>query len=166
MNSGQSNFDNCLEAVAQCDMFLGILTTSYGSGVDAEGLSITHREIKAAMQRDIPRWFLAHRDLEMIYALVRNLGHRVPEDVLRLNETMQEVKARGRRPLVENFRVLEMYAEVIQAKRVLPDRRGNWAQPFYTDHDGLTFVKAQFLRYAEALEELQNFKGMTTKGGN
>jgi putative SOS response-associated peptidase YedK len=36
-------FENCLAAVEACDLFLGIITTQYGSGILAKGQrSITH----------------------------------------------------------------------------------------------------------------------------
>lgn len=169
VNSGKSNFDNCLDAVEKCDLFLGILTTSYGSGKDAEGLSITHKEVRAAIQRNIPRWFLSHRDLEFAFDLVRNLGHRIPADVAALNVKMNELRKNGRSPVIDNYNVLVMYSEVIQAKKALIERRGNWAQPFYTDRDGQIFVTAQFLRHTQVIDEIKKgplsaMNEMTKKG--
>lgn len=170
VNSGKSNFDNCLDAVDECDLFLGILTTSYGSGKDADGLSITHKELRAAIKRDIPRWFLSHRDLEFAFDLVRNLGFRIPDDVMKLNRRMKSLSRRGRNPVIDDYNALVMYSEVIQAKKDLIDRRGNWAQPFFTDRDGQIFVTAQFLRHSQALEEVKNgplsaLKQISAKGG-
>lgn len=169
VNSGKSNFENCLEAVEKCDLFLGILTTSYGSGKDKDGLSITHKEVRAAIKRDIPRWFLSHRDLEFAFDLVRNLGFRIPENVADLNEKMATLRTKGRNPVIDDYNVLVMYSEVIQAKKDLIERRGNWAQPFYTDRDGQIFVTAQFLRHTQVIEEIKNgplsaMNEMTKKG--
>lgn len=155
VDSKKSNFENCLDAVQQCDMFLGILTTSYGSGKDGDQPSITHQEVREALKRDIPRWFLAHRDVEFAYDLVRNLGHRIPDSIPDLNERMKKLRKSGRHPVIDNYRVLEMYAEVIQAKKALSERRGNWAQPFATAADGRVFVVAQFLRYSRAIEDVE-----------
>ncbi|WP_122828846.1 DUF4062 domain-containing protein, partial [Pseudomonas viridiflava] len=41
VSSEQTAFENCLAAVKQCDLFLGIITPQYGSGVDNTGISIT-----------------------------------------------------------------------------------------------------------------------------
>lgn len=155
VDSRKSNFENCLDAVANCDLFLGILTTRYGSGVAGSGPSITHQEITKALKRDIPRWFLAHRDLEFAFDLVRNLGHKIPEDIPKLNKKMQKLHKAGRHPVIRDYRVLEMYAEVIQAKTALSGRRGNWAQPFATPSDANIFVVSQFLRYADAIQFVQ-----------
>ena len=156
VNSKKSNFENCLDAVQRCDLFLGIITTSYGSGKDGTKPSITHQEIRAALKRDIPRWFLAHRDVELVYDLIRNLGHKVPGSIPELNERMKKLRKSGRHPLIGDYRVLEMYAEVIQAKKRLSERRGNWAQPFATAADGRVFVVSQFLRYSRAIEDVEN----------
>lgn len=59
----RSNFDNCLQAVEDCDLFLGLINGRYGSGVNAAGMSITHLEMQAAIQAEKLRWFLVHNDV-------------------------------------------------------------------------------------------------------
>ncbi len=90
------------------DMFLGILTTSYGSGKDGDKPSITHQELREVLKRDIPRWFLAHRDVELVYDLVRNLGYKIPDSISDLNTMMKNLHKQGRNPVIEDFRVLEI----------------------------------------------------------
>jgi len=59
--STRSAFDNCLHSVEQCDLFLSLITTHYGSGKEyAAALSITHRELLRAIELNKPRWILAH----------------------------------------------------------------------------------------------------------
>lgn len=54
--STKSAFDNCLHAVEQCDLFLSLITTHYGSGKeDASALSITHQELLRAIDLNKPR---------------------------------------------------------------------------------------------------------------
>ena len=43
--SNRSSFEDCLDAVAACDLFLSLITPQYGSGKDGTELSITHREL-------------------------------------------------------------------------------------------------------------------------
>jgi hypothetical protein len=146
VNSQKSNFENCLAAVEACDLFLGILTTRYGSGKDHEsgGLSITHQEIKRALELEKPRWFLAHHDLIFARSLLGDLGYKSPAQRAGLNLAGKK--------LVDDLRVIDVYEEVIQAEKKLRDRRGNWAQPFATPQDANVFVVAQFLRYADAIQ--------------
>ena len=97
----KSNFENCLAAVDACDMFLGLLTTHYGSGKDGEGLSITHQEVLRALKLEKPRWFLAHHDLIFARGFLRDLGYKTPEQrgVLKLDGTK----------VVEDLRVFDIY---------------------------------------------------------
>ncbi|MGH7136478.1 MAG: DUF4062 domain-containing protein, partial [Pirellulales bacterium] len=55
---GKSNLENGLDAVRQCDVFLGIIRPIYGTGVVGER-SITHEEMRLAVSLKKPRWFLA-----------------------------------------------------------------------------------------------------------
>jgi hypothetical protein len=146
VDPAKSNFENCLVAVGNCDFFLGILTTRYGTGKDDEtgGLSIAHREIREALKRNIPRWFLAHHDLIFARSLIRDLGYKTAGQRAKLKLTGGK--------LIDDLRVIDVYEEVIQAEKKLRDRRGNWAQPFATPPDANIFVVAQFLRYAEAID--------------
>lgn len=51
--SNRTAFDNCLQAVKCCDLFLGIITPNYGSGLNPDNpsdLSITHQEILKAIE--------------------------------------------------------------------------------------------------------------------
>ena len=158
IDSTKSNFENCLEAVKRCNFFLGIVTTSYGSGKDKAGSlpSITHQEMREALKRDdLPRWFLSHRDVELAFDLVRNLGFKIPADVPALNTKMKALLTEKHIiPVIDDYRALELYAEIIQAKKELSERRGNWAQPFFSERDGQIFVTAQFLRHSQATDEV------------
>lgn len=49
VRSDRTAFENCLDAVVRCDLFFGIITPSYGSGKDGDGLSVTHQEIRHAI---------------------------------------------------------------------------------------------------------------------
>lgn len=162
----KSNFENCLAAVEACDLFLGILTTRYGSGKDPDdgGPSITHQEVTRALKLEKPRWFLAHHDLIFARSLLRELGHKTSADRAKLKLTGKH--------LVDDLRVIDVYEEVIQAEKKLRDRRGNWAQPFAGPQDANVFVVAQFLRYPEAIQFIKDQPlaaltagGRTEKGG-
>jgi hypothetical protein len=150
LNSQKSNFENCLAAVDACDLFLGILTTRYGSGKDDEsgGPSITHQEIARALELEKPRWFLAHHNLIFARGLLRDLGYTTPEERAKLKPM--------RKNLIDDLRAIDVYEEVIQAEKKLRDRRGNWAQPFASPQDVNIFVVSQFLRYADAVQFIKD----------
>lgn len=149
--SNRSAFENCIAAVDDCDLFLGLITPHYGSGRDGDGLSITHQELKRAIALNKPRWLLVHDHVDFARSMLKNLGY--------------EGKAgRGKLSLEKNrilgdLRVIDMYEEAICLDRPFEDRQGNWVQKFRSDDDAALFATAQFSRYQEVEAFVQeNFR--------
>lgn len=140
--STKTAFENCLHAVEQCDLFLNLITTHYGSGKDgANALSITHRELLRAIELNKPRWILAHDRVVFARTLLSNLGYDSPEkrDKLTLEKN----------PAIDDLRVIDMYEAAILNNVQLADRKGNWVQKFVTPDDAQLYASAQFHRYQE-----------------
>jgi len=168
--SSRTAFENCLQAVENCDLFLGIITTSYGSGQDPEdqtSLSITHHEILKAIEFNKPRWLLAHENVVFARTLLSNLGYRGKTGRAKLHLKKSQVFA--------DLRILDLYEEATidhEAPKTVPlgERRGNWVQKFRSDSDGSIFVSAQFFRYQEVeefiKENFQNGEPFSKNGGN
>lgn len=72
VDPSKSNLENCLTAVENCDVFFGIIRPFYGTGVIG-ATSITHEEMKKAIELKKPRWFVAHRDIRVarVYILIK-----------------------------------------------------------------------------------------------
>lgn len=135
-------FENCLYAVKHCDLFLGVITTQYGSGKEnTDALSITHQELLKAIDLNKPRWILAHDHVIFSRTLLRNLGYKSSKEhsELVLAENM----------VIDDLRVIDMYEVAIRHDIQLKDRKGNWVQKFVTDDDAQLFASAQFYRYQE-----------------
>lgn len=139
-----SNFDNCVRCVRDCDLFLGIITPQYGSGVGKKpgDISITHREIREAISQKKPRWILAHDHVVFARAFLNRLqlNGKSARSRLTLESNM----------VLSDLRCIELYEEVAQVTTPLPNRVGNWAQTFRSSDDARLFVLAQFDRYLEA----------------
>lgn len=142
VRSDKTAFENCLAAVDDCDLFLGIITSDYGSGKAGDEISITHQELKRAVERRKPRWLLSHQNVVFARRLLRDLGHATPEKRAKLK------LERGAKS-ISDLRVIDMYEEAILDTRPLSERHGNWVQEFRTDEDALLFASAQFSRYQE-----------------
>lgn len=164
--SNRTAFDNCLKAVEKCDLFLGILTTHYGSGKESKDkLSITHQEALKAIQLNKPRWFLAHDHLPFAKTLLTNLGYGTTAKRAALDLKKNLV--------IDDLRVIDMYEAAIRHDTVAyQDRKGNWVQKFTSEEEALLFATAQFHRYHEVeafvKEQFQNVekvKQKTQKGG-
>lgn len=130
----KSNFDNCLQAVRECDLFLGIITGRYGSSAPGER-SICHQEVRRAIELKKLRWFLVHHNVIIARQLLRQFRKRRGEG--------WRVRVRGC-SVLDDIRILEMYEEAIRQDLPLDQRAGNWAQPFFTPDDVLRFLVTQF----------------------
>lgn len=163
--SHRTAFENCLAATEKCDLFLGLITTQYGSGVDKDQMgqrSITHREIQRAIELKKPRWILAHEHVVFAWSLLKHL--HFPDKNAR-----QKLKLK-KSPILDDLRVLDLYEEAIIDGVPLAERRGNWVQKFRSTDDGSLFVAAQFSRYQEVEEFIvENFQSgslLPAKGGS
>jgi hypothetical protein len=151
--SNRTAFENCLEAVEGCDIFLGIITSEYGSGQDKDNPdepSITHQEIQKAIKLNKPRWLLAHDHVVFAWSLLKSLGFegKTGRQGLNLKKT----------PILSDLRVLDVYEEAIVDGIPLAERKGNWVQKYHSTPDGSRFVAAQFFRYQEVEEFIkENF---------
>ena len=168
--SSQTAFDNCLQAVEKCDLFLGIISTSYGSGRDPgdpSSRSITHHEILKAIALDKPRWLLAHENVVFARTLLNKLGFigRSGREKLKLEKNQ----------VFTDLRILDLYEDATidhEAPHAMPlaERRGNWVQKFRSVDDGSLFVGSQFFRYQEVEEFIrENFESgqpLPKNGGN
>ena len=154
VRSDRTAFENCMAAVEQCDLFLGLITPRYGSGQDKDRPdepSITHREIQRAIELGKPRWLLAHEHVVFAWSFLKHLGHEGRE-----GRKMLTLK---KSPILDDLRVLDLYEEAIVDGIPLAERQGNWVQKFRSIEDGSLFVSAQFFRYQEVEQFLrENFE--------
>lgn len=147
VSSNETAFESCLKSVEKCDLFLGIITPQYGSGVDATGLSITHKEMKKAIELNKPRWFLAHDQVVFARRLLMDLGYKTQEQ-------RSELTLRKGAASISNIKVIDLYEDATMEQLPLDDRQGNWVQKFDRDDDANLFVVAQFSRYQDVEQRL------------
>jgi nucleoside 2-deoxyribosyltransferase len=140
--SNKSAFENCIRAVEKCDLFLCLITPHYGSGVDGDGLSITHQELKKAIELKKPRWLLAHDYVVFSRKLLNDLNFKGQKARDRLN-------LKRKASSLSDLRLIDMYEDAILSQHPLRDRQGNWVQKFQTNEDAFLFATAQFSRYQE-----------------
>jgi hypothetical protein len=161
--------ESCIQAVDDCDLFLSIITTQYGSGVLPGELSITHQELLQAIELEKPRWILAHDHVVFTRALFEKFGASDAEERDELITKMGWKTKKSRRALakrkkhvLDDFRVIDMYDDAARhdiSIHKYKDRKGNWVQKFRKPDDGLLFTTAQFGRYAEIKSFLEENLG-------
>ena len=136
LNPGMSNPQNCLEGVRNCDAFFGIIRPRYGAVVEGD-ISITHQEIRLAIELRKPRWFIAHRDITVARQLLKqymfdNDGDANPDFNYR------------RTDILDDIRVIDLYNEAIMNDLLPADRVGHWVDEFYRIGDVLKCLETQF----------------------
>jgi len=131
VNPHLSNLDNCLKAVDECDLFLGIIRPYCGTGNIGEK-NITFEEIKEAIRLKKPYWFLVHRDVVYTRLLLKKMKIKSGDEVLFTDNRLFDKLS------------IEMYEYVIKNHIPVTLRNGNWAQEFYRLDEMMIYINAQF----------------------
>lgn len=135
----KSNLANCLDAVDECDAFLGIIRPEYGSGVIGE-TSITHEEVLKAILLKKARWFLVDSKVVFVRQLLNNA-----EIVDR--HTLKAIKAEKiiiRPNKLMDVRCIDIYNVVTKDKVPAKERIGHWAQEYYDLPGMQRYIDGQF----------------------
>ena len=131
VNPNLSNLENCLKAIEECDLFVGIIRPYCGTG-NIDNKNITFEEIKRAIELKKPYWFLVHRDV----VFARNLFKKI------------KLKSGDKVELIDNklfdMQSIEIYEYVIKNHIPITLRNGNWAQEFYRLDEMMVYINAQF----------------------
>ncbi len=148
---GKSNLDICLDAVRQCDLFLGIIRPVYGSGIIGPR-SITHEEMRLAVSLNKPRWFLVHDHVTFTRQLLR------PYMKLKDGKPRKKPFRFQRTKVFDDLRVLDMYDDMTQADVPVDKRTGHWVQEFHKLAEAMTYLQTQFAnreRIRQVVEEMR-----------
>jgi hypothetical protein len=140
VNPYQPNLTSCLQAVADCDIFIGFIRPIYGSGRDTKAdKSITHLELEKAIAKKRPRWLLAHSSVVKMRSLVRHVFY--DDKGKRNKQVFKELRGEFDDP-----RVIEMYelAADSRSKKAWSKRVNHWVHEYHYDHEALDFISAQF----------------------
>lgn len=157
IDSSKSNLDNCINAVNECDVFVGFIRPDYGSGVlEKGGKSITHFEFETAYQKGIPRFILTDYRVVFTRSLFRDSF--VVEDSTAKRIDFDRISFENSK--VMDTRCIRMYNEAIKDKeKPVSKRTGNWVQEYINYDDIKMHLESQF-KYPERIKKLiDNFKG-------
>lgn len=136
VNPGLSNAENCIIAAERCDLFFGIIRPQYGSGIIGP-VSITHQEMKKAIELKKPRWFIAHRDVSIARQLLKQYmidqdGNTNPAFTYRETKVMDDI------------RVIQLYNDTILNDVPPAERVGHWVDEYFRLGDILQCIETQF----------------------
>ncbi|MBL7967572.1 MAG: DUF4062 domain-containing protein [Prolixibacteraceae bacterium] len=141
IDSSESNLQNCIEGVNECDVFVGFIRPDYGSGVlEKGGKSITHIEFETAVSRKIPRFIMADHRVTFTRSLIRkaevdNLGTKIAVNSGNINFNDKNIM---------DVRCVQMYEQMNQDKIPPLTRKGNWVQEYVSLEDIRLHLESQF----------------------
>ncbi len=81
VNPSLSNLDNCIKAVEECDLFLGIIRPYYETENIGEK-NITFEEIKRAIELKKTYWFLVHRNVIFARQLLKKMELKSGNEII------------------------------------------------------------------------------------
>ena len=146
----KSNLENCLKAVENFDAFFGVLRPFYGSGIIGD-TSITHEEMKKAIDLKKPRWFVAHRDIRVARELFKQYRY-LPDNSFNPDFTYKPTK------LMDDIRVIDMYNDTILNDFDPAERVGHWTDEFFHIKDIEKVIQTQFGKKERILDIIQKMK--------
>lgn len=150
VTSDDDTIANCLRAVDNCDLFLGIITTQYGK-TGRGGKSATHLEFERAIAKNKLRWFLV--DDKVVFAR-RLLGRFFRDEKHEKQVDFRKLHFKSM-PSLSDLRLFDMYEIAANGQE---DAGGSvksvdWVQEYGEANAALLFAMAQFSRYQD-LEQL------------
>lgn len=150
LDSRKSNLVNCVDAVGECDVFLGFVRPLVGSGVlEKGGRSITAQEFDEAYRLPMLHFVLVDYRVEFAHKFLNLMKQdlsKIPLFFTTMEKNDDGSIVEVRKPnLVVHAECVEIYRLAIQNDiRPASKRVGNWAQPYFDEVGILRFVEGQF----------------------
>jgi hypothetical protein len=151
VHPGLSNPQNCLRAVENCDLLFGIIRPRYGAVVTPPN-SITHDEMHRAIELRKPRWFTAHRDVNVARQLFKQYMFDADGNA---NPSFTYTRT----DVIDNIRVIDLYNDTILNDVPPADRIGHWVHEYLRIGDILKCLETQFQdvgRVRDIVEQMKN----------
>lgn len=140
---GMNNTDACIAAVAECDIFFGIINPMYSTG-------ITHLEFQKAIAIGKPRRFIAHSFVTFSRKL---LAQYMYADAAKTQRNDFEIHSTS---VMDSIKVIDMYNDAVQINLAYEERKYNWVQEFFRPDEALRHVETLFRDIKRVERELAN----------
>jgi hypothetical protein len=128
---GMNNTEACIAAVAECDIFFGIINPMYSTG-------ITHLEFQRAITIDKPRRFIAHSFVTFSRKL---LAQYMYSDAGKTQRNDFEIQSTS---VMDSVKVIDMYNDAVQINLAYEERKYHWVQEFFRPDEALRHVETLF----------------------
>ncbi len=145
---GMNNTDACIAAVAECDIFFGIINPMYSTG-------ITHLEFQRAIDIDKPRRFIAHSFVTFSRKLLAQFMY---VDAVKPKRNNFEIQSTS---VMDSVKVIDMYNDAVQINLAYEERKYHWVQEFFRPDEALRHVETLFRDIKRVERELANLNKPT-----
>jgi hypothetical protein len=132
----------CLKAVADCDIFLGIICPFYGTS------GITHKEFTEAIRLDKPRRFICHSYV--------TFSRKLLEQFMYTGGVRTKFKIH-RTAVMDDVRVIDMYNDAVQNHLPEEERKYRWVQEYFHIDEAFRHLAVLFGDIKKIEVELANF---------
>lgn len=140
---GMNNTEACIAAVAECDIFFGIINPMYSTG-------ITHLEFKQAIAINKPRRYIAHSFVTFSRKL---LAQYMYVDTTKTKRNDFEIQATS---VMDSVKVIDMYNDAVQINLPYEERKYHWVQEFFRPDEALRHIETLFRDIKRVKRELAN----------
>lgn len=140
---GMNNTEACISAVAECDIFFGIINPMYSTG-------ITHLEFQRAIAIAKPRRFIAHSFVTFSRKL---LAQYMYADAAKTQRSDFEIQSTS---VMDSVKVIDMYNDAVQINLPYEERKYHWVQEFFRPDEALRHVETLFRDIKRVESELAN----------
>ncbi len=140
---GMNNTDACIAAVAECDIFFGIIYPMYSTG-------ITHLEFQKAIAIDKPRRFIAHSFVTFSRKL---LAQYMYDNAAKTQRNDFEIQSTS---VIDSVKVIDMYNDAVQINLSYKERKYHWVQEFFRADEALRHVETLFQDTKRVEREIAN----------
>ena len=140
---GMHNTEACIAAVAECDIFFGIINPMYSTG-------ITHLEFQRAIAIEKPRRFIAHSFVTFSRKLLTQYMYADAAKTQRNNFEIQSTS------VMDSVKVIDMYNDAVQINLAYEERKYHWVQEFFRPDEALRHVETLFRDIKRVESELAN----------
>ena len=140
---GMNNTDACIAAVAEYNIFFGIINPMYSTG-------ITHLEFQRAIAIDKPRRFIAHSFVTFSRKL---LAQYMYVDAAKTQRNTFDIQSTS---VMDSVKVIDMYNDAVQITLPYEERKYHWVQEFFRSDEALRHVETLFRDIKRVELELAN----------
>ncbi len=150
LNAADVTLDACLQAVEDCDIFLGIISPFYGTS------GFTHQEFARAIQLNKPRRFICHRYVTFSRQLLKPFRFRKARNGRTVKTDFKIVKT----DVMDDIRVIDMYEASVQSHLPPAEWKYRWVQEYFYFHEALKHIEVVFANRTRVEADLANFNNI------